>query len=119
MRNNHCPNCGNKNISVAGKFLGVGLVCSSCGEKLTLEGYSSVFFGLLAFISFNFIKTTFELNYLVVIAIISPPILVSLLIFAPLATKAKKFNAVRWLYAIAALIVVVPFAGMGLYFAAR
>lgn len=117
--NNHCPECGEKGIGITKKVLGVGLVCGNCGAKLTLEGYSSVFFGLLTLVCYNFINTIYEISFSVKLSIIVPPILLAIVFFVPLASRSNKYNQKGWLYAIAGLIISIPFFAMGLFFVYR
>jgi len=117
--NNRCPECGEKGIGVTKKIMGVGLVCGNCGARLTLEGYSSVFFGLLTFVYYHFINTIYEISFAAKLLIIVPPILLAIVIFVPLARKTNKYNIKGWLYAIAGLIISIPFFAMGLYFVYR
>ena len=116
MINNHCPECGEKGIGITKKILGVGLACNNCGAKLTLEGYSSIFFGLLAFIIYHIINTIYGLSFPVKLSIIAPPILLAIVFFVPLASKSNKYNQKGWLYAISGLLISIPFIAMGLYF---
>jgi hypothetical protein len=117
--NNQCPECGEKGIGITKKVLGVGLICGNCGAKLTLEGYSSVFFGLLTFVCYHFLNAIYDISFIAKISIIAPPILLAIVLFVPLASKSNKFNQKGWLYAIAALMISAPFLAMGLYFVYR
>ncbi len=119
MKYNLCPVCEKKGVSVSNKLFGVGLACKNCGETLTLEGYSSVFFGLLAFVFYHILSAVYDLHFLVKLAVIVPPLLIAIIYFVPVVEKSNKYSKRYWLFAIAALIISVPFLGMGLYLLLR
>ena len=116
MRCLKCPECGSEATKFYKKMFKTNFSCDNCGEALTLEGYSSIFFTLLALIIYQILSAIFHLNIILFLLIICPPAFIAIAYFVPLVHKENRFSAQTWLYAIAAIIICIPFVGMGLYF---